>query len=148
MKWVLIVEDTDHSRELLRVVVEKLGHGVIEARDGNEALRQLQAVIPDLIFLDLKIPSPNGYDLLAEIRNSRFSSTPVIALTANAMTGERERALAAGFDGYLAKPVTLTQIRSAVERMLDLQQQNDQAHPDAGSRKRGSPRDMPGSCRL
>src|SRR5579864_4335038 len=106
MKCILIVEDTANSRELLRMVLEKLGHVVIEAGDGVEALCRLQEQVPDLIFLDLKIPAPSGYELLKEIRNNaRSSSVPVVARTADAMQGERERAISAGFNAYLTKPI-------------------------------------------
>ncbi len=121
MKRILIVEDTDHGRELLRTVLEQLGHAVIEASNGKEALGRIQEQIPDLILLDLKIPPPNGFEVLKEVRkNALFSSVPVVALTAQAMIGDRERALSAGFNGYLTKPVALTQLRSEVERLLAL----------------------------
>lgn len=119
MKRILIVEDTDHSRELLRTVLEQLGHAVVEASNGREALGRIQEQIPDLILLDLRIPAPNGFEVLKEVRrNARFSSVPVVALTAQAMIGDREKALAAGFNGYLAKPVAIAQLRSEVERLL------------------------------
>lgn len=120
MKRILIVEDTDHSRELLRSVLENLGHLVIEASDGQEALGRIQEQTPDLILLDLKIPPPNGYEVLKEVRNNaRSSSVPIVALTAQAMLGDREKALAAGFNGYLTKPIALAQLRSEVARLLE-----------------------------
>ena len=116
---ILIVDDAANSRELLRTVLEKLGHVVIEAGGGEEALLKLQEEIPDLILLDLKIPPPDGYELLKAIRRDvQFSSVPVAALTAHAMMGEREKILSAGFDHYLAKPVAPAQIRSEVQRLL------------------------------
>ena len=119
MKRILIVEDRDNGRELLRSVLEKLGHVVIEASDGREALGRIQEQIPDLILLDLRIPALNGFEVLKEMRNSAlFSSVPVVALTAQAMSGDREKALAAGFNGYLTKPIALAQLRSEVERLL------------------------------
>jgi CheY-like chemotaxis protein len=72
-----------------------------------------------LILLDLRIPALNGFDVLKEVRkDARFSSVPVVALTALAMAGDREKALAAGFNAYLTKPVALAQLRSEVERLL------------------------------
>ncbi len=125
MKQILIVEDTANGRELLRTVLERLGHAVVEASGGSEALVRLQECIFDLILLDLRIPGPNGYEVLKEIRgNVRSSSVPVVALTASAMLGERERALAAGFNAYLTKPVTLALFRSEVERLLVQKQTN------------------------
>lgn len=119
MKTILIVEDSDNSRELLRLVVERLGHAVVEACNGSEALLRLKEKMPDLILLDLKIPLPNGYEVLQEIRNSSsLSSVPVVALTAYAMVEEREKVLAAGFNGYLSKPIRLAQLRTEVQRLL------------------------------
>src|ERR1044071_5690585 len=108
MKRILIVEDKENSRELLRRVLERLGHLVVEAGNGEEALHRVQEQTPDLILLDLQIPARNGYDVLKEVRRDvRSSKVPVVPLTASAMLGEREKALAAGFNGYLAKPVPL-----------------------------------------
>ena len=116
---ILIVEDSATSRELLRTVLEQLGHVVMEAAGGEEALRKLQEGIPDLILLDLKIPPPDGYELLKAIRrNVHCSSVPVAALTAQAMLGEGEKILSAGFDRYLPKPIGPADIRSAVQRLL------------------------------
>lgn len=119
MKKILIVEDKATSRELLRTVLERQGYSVVEARDGEEALQQLKATTPDLVLLDLQIPIRNGYDVLKEIRgDKRLADLPVVALTASAMQGDREKALAAGFTGYIAKPVGLTQLRDEVQRLL------------------------------
>ncbi|HLJ25146.1 MAG TPA: response regulator [Candidatus Angelobacter sp.] len=119
MKQILIVEDKATSRELLRTVLEKQGYTVLEAQDGEEALRQLRRATPDLVLLDLQIPVHNGYHVLREIRSdNRLTAIPVVALTASAMQGDREKALAAGFTGYIAKPVSLTQLRDEVNRLL------------------------------
>ncbi len=119
MKQILIVEDKATSRELLRTVLEQQGYDVVEAADGEEALQQLQEVMPDLILLDLQLPIRNGYEVLQAIRaDARLAALPVIALTASAMQGDREKALAAGFTGYIAKPVGLSQLRDEVDRLL------------------------------
>ena len=119
MKRILIVEDKATSRELLRTVLEKLGYVVVEAQDGGEALQKLHETPPDLVLLDLQIPIHNGFEVLREIRSdNRLASIPVVALTANAMQGDREKALAAGFTGYLAKPVGLSQLRDEVNRLM------------------------------
>lgn len=116
---ILIVDDVASSRELLRTVLERLGHFVIEAGGGEEALMRLEEQTPDLIFLDLKIPPPNGYELVKRIHgDTRWSSVRVCAFTAEAMKGEREKALSAGFNGYVTKPVGLSGIRDEVQRML------------------------------
>jgi two-component system cell cycle response regulator DivK len=119
MKRILIVEDKATSRELLRTVLEKQGYAVLEAADGEAALQTLREVTPDLVLLDLQIPIHNGYDVLREIRNDdRLAAIPVVALTASAMQGDREKALAAGFTGYIAKPVALALLRDEVNRLL------------------------------
>ena len=121
MKQVLIVEDKATSRELLRTVLEKQGYRVIEAKDGEEALQQLKTETLDLILLDLQIPIRNGYDVLRTIRSDdRLAHLPVVALTASAMQGDREKALAAGFNGYIAKPVGPAQLRELVTQILGL----------------------------
>jgi two-component system, cell cycle response regulator DivK len=121
MKRILIVEDQPTSRELLRTVLEKLGHEVYESKNGLEALKAIQGEKPDLILLDLQIPAPDGYAVLKEIRaNPELHNLPVVALTASAMQGDRDKALQAGFTGYMAKPVSLTDLRNEVNRLLGL----------------------------
>jgi two-component system, cell cycle response regulator DivK len=119
MKQILIVEDTANSRELLRTVLEQQGYRVVEARDGEEAIRSLDEARPDLVLLDLQIPLRSGYEVLQAIRSDdRFANLPVVALTASAMQGDREKALAAGFTGYITKPIGLRQLRDEVNRLL------------------------------
>src|SRR5438270_13506002 len=119
MKKILIADDKATSRELLRTVLEHQGYHVMEAADGEEALQRGRAEAPDLILLDLQMPRRTGYEVLSELRkNPRHASLPIIALTASAMQGDRERALAAGFTGYLAKPVALVHLREEVQRLL------------------------------
>ena len=120
MKQILIADDKATSRELLRTVLEKQGYAIIEASNGEEALEKTRSDAPDLILLDLQMPVRNGYEVLAELRKDPvYAKLPIIALTASAMQGDRERALAAGFTGYLAKSVTLAAIRSEIQRLLE-----------------------------
>jgi two-component system cell cycle response regulator DivK len=119
MKRILIVEDKATSRELLRTVLEQQGYAVDEASDGEEALRKIRAQPPDLVLLDLQIPARNGYDVVREVRKDpRLQSVPVVAVTASAMQGDREKVLAAGFTAYIAKPVSLVQLRHEVNQIL------------------------------
>ncbi|HEY2236481.1 MAG TPA: response regulator [Candidatus Angelobacter sp.] len=121
MKKILIADDKATSRELLRTVLERQGYEVMEAADGEEALQKALAEFPDLILLDLQMPRRTGYEVLGELRkDARHAALPIIALTASAMQGDRERALAAGFTGYLAKPVALVQLREEVQRLLQI----------------------------
>jgi CheY-like chemotaxis protein len=119
MKRILIVDDKATSRELLRTVLEKNGYAIFEAADGAEAIERARAESPDLILLDLQMPVRNGYEVLHELRQDpRYATLPIIALTASAMQGDREKALAAGFTAYLPKPVTLAHLRDEVQRLL------------------------------
>lgn len=119
MKQILIVDDKATSRELLRTVLERQGYAVTEAADGEEALQKARAESPDLIVLDLQMPVRNGYEVLGELRQDpRYAALPIIAITASAMQGDRERALAAGFTAYLTKPVALAQLRAEIRRLL------------------------------
>ena len=119
MKKILIADDKATSRELLRTVLERQGYAITEAADGEEALQKALAETPDLILLDLQMPRRTGYEVLRELRKDpRHAELPIIALTASAMQGDREKALAAGFTGYLAKPVALVHLREEVQRLL------------------------------
>jgi CheY-like chemotaxis protein len=119
MKRVLVADDKATGRELIRTVLEQCGHSVFEAGDGIEAVRKARELLPDLIILDLHMPELDGFGVFREIRaDERFNATPIVALTASAMQGDRERALSAGFTSYLAKPISLNVLRSEMERLL------------------------------
>jgi CheY-like chemotaxis protein/PAS domain-containing protein len=119
MKRILIADDQASSRELLRTALEYFGHSVVEAVDGVEAVAKARETGPDLVLLDLHMPALDGFAVMDELRREeQFAATPVVALTASAMQGDRERALAAGFSAYLTKPIRLATLRSEVERLL------------------------------
>ncbi len=119
MKKILVADDKATSRELIRTVLEPLGYEITEAADGLEAVRYALAVRPDLIVLDLHMPGLDGYGVLAKLRGDKdFEKTPIMALTASAMQGDRERALAAGFSSYVSKPIPLAALRAEVQRLL------------------------------
>jgi len=119
MKKVLVADDNADSRELIRTVLERSGHLIFEACDGTEAVRCAQELLPDLIILDLHMPLLDGFGVLRALRNDqRFASTPIVALTASAMGGDRERTLSKGFTSYNAKPISLIELREEVERFL------------------------------
>ncbi len=119
MKKVLVADDNADSRELIRTVLERSGHLIFEASDGTEALRCARELLPDLIILDLQMPALDGFDALQELRrDQRFAATPIVALTASAMAGDRERTLSTGFTGYIAKPINLSALRDEMERFL------------------------------
>jgi two-component system, cell cycle response regulator DivK len=119
MKTVLVADDKATGRELVRTVLEKSGYTVIEASDGVEALRCARESRPDLIILDIHMPGRDGFGVIEELRRDPlFASTPVVALTASAMQGDRERALASGFTGYITKPIRLAALRDEIYRLL------------------------------
>lgn len=106
MKRILVVEDDPGSRDLLREILHMAGYDVICSEDGGDALEQLTQAKPDLVLLDIEIPVLDGYEVLNKIRqSSAFSGLPVCAVTARAMLGERQKALASGFDAYITKPI-------------------------------------------
>jgi CheY-like chemotaxis protein len=119
MKRILVADDKASSRELVRTILEKLGYEVFEAGDGAETLEVARAQHPDLIILDLQMPHLDGFGVIAALRREEaFAATPILALTASAMAGDRERATAAGFTGYVTKPIHLSALRSELERLL------------------------------
>jgi two-component system cell cycle response regulator DivK len=118
-KRVLVADDKAAGRELVRTVLENSGYEVFEAGDGIEALDAAHRLHPDLIILDLHMPGLDGFGVIKELRlDAAFATTPVVALTASAMQGDRQRALSAGFTGYITKPVSLKVLRAEVERLI------------------------------
>src|SRR5579863_7032355 len=119
MKKILVADDTDNGRELVRTVLENSGYQVYEAKDGLEALASAHQVLPDLIILDLHMPGLDGFGVLEQLRREEaFAATPVMALTASAMMGDKERAIAIGFNGYITKPIRLAALRKEIARLL------------------------------
>lgn len=119
MSKVLIAEDNAVNRELLRELLESRGHIVREACNGREALENLHSERPDILLLDLGMPVMDGFATLAEIRkDASLKSLPVVAVTAYAMQGDREKALSAGFDGYLTKPIHVPSLVAEMELHL------------------------------
>ena len=118
-KKILIADDTANGRELVKTVLENSGYEVFEAKDGLEALASARQLHPDLIILDLHMPGLDGFGVIETLRKeSAFEKTPVMALTASAMMGDKERAMALGFTGYVTKPIRLAALRSEVTRLL------------------------------
>jgi two-component system cell cycle response regulator DivK len=120
MKKILIAEDRPSSRELIRTVLEGCGYEISEASDGRQAVELARRENPDLLIVDLQMPALDGLGVLAELRNDeRFADVPIVALTASAMQGDRERALEAGFTEYITKPVNLKFLREEITRLLN-----------------------------
>lgn len=116
---IMIADDNAHSRELLRTVLEQDGYEVVDFKDGNSIVAAARRQTPALILLDLKMPGLDGFQTLSVLQSMSFDSVvPVVALTASAMQGDRERILAMGFAEYLPKPVHLPKLRQAVNRLV------------------------------
>jgi CheY-like chemotaxis protein len=124
-KRILVVEDNLDNRRILVYRLKRIGEfDILEASNGEEALAIVQSSPPpDLIFMDLKMPVMDGWEATKKIRQLDFGKDiPIIALTAQAMAGDEQKALAAGCDDYLAKPIVdLSVVRTKMERLLNRQ---------------------------
>jgi CheY-like chemotaxis protein len=118
MSKILIVEDSPDNMKLFSTILGLKGHEVTGLPGGDGLLDAIQRTIPDLILMDIQLPGKDGFTLLQEIRGSALSPVRVVALTAHAMTGDRERALDAGFDGYITKPIDIRTFPEEVQRAL------------------------------
>jgi two-component system, cell cycle response regulator DivK len=115
---ILIVEDSPDNMKLFRTLLTLKGHEVTGLSSGESLLGSVEAFGPDLVLMDIQLPGKDGFALLQEIRSSGHSSLRVVALSAHAMAGDRERALDAGFDGYITKPIDIRQFPAQVTRAL------------------------------
>ncbi|HEV2084587.1 MAG TPA: response regulator [Gemmatimonadales bacterium] len=118
MPKILVVEDSPDNMKLFRTVLTLKGHEVTGLPGGEGLLETIERTTPDLVLMDIQLPGQDGFALLREIRQSPFSKLRVVALTAHAMTGDRERALEAGFDGYITKPIDIRNFPTQVSRAL------------------------------
>jgi len=116
---ILIVEDNENNRMLVRDVLQSRGYRTEETDTGEEGVRLAQTVRPALILMDIQLPGIDGIAALGQLRADAVTrSIPVIAVTASAMTHDRQKIMAAGFDGYQTKPINLREFLAAVERAL------------------------------
>ena len=117
---VLVVEDNEKNMKLVRDVLLAAGYRTLEATTGEEAVAVAAEHSPDLVLMDIQLPDIDGIEALGRLRaDGRTASLPVLALTAQAMEGDRERFLAAGFDGYLSKPVNVVDLVATVARYCE-----------------------------
>jgi two-component system cell cycle response regulator DivK len=113
---ILVVEDNEKNMKLFRDVLQATGYGTLEATTGEDAVELALQHIPALVLMDVQLPGIDGVEALARLRRDpRTASIPVLALTAQAMHGDRERFLEAGFADYLSKPVKIAELLRAVE---------------------------------
>jgi len=121
---ILYVEDNQDNRKLVRRVLEADGYAIDEAQNAQEAMEYLNSKSPSLILMDISMPDIDGYALTARIKSiPEFASTPIIAMTANVMRGDRERSLEAGCDGYIQKPIDIDTLTQQVERFIKKERQ-------------------------
>ena len=114
---ILVVEDNEKSTKLLRDVLLATGYRPVEAATGSQAVELAAIHAPALVLMDIQLPDLDGVSALGRLRaNERTASIPVLAVTAQAMQGDRERLLAAGFDGYLSKPVDVIELLDTVRQ--------------------------------
>jgi CheY-like chemotaxis protein len=122
MSKILLVEDDPDTRELVRLTLELYGHDVIEAKTAEDGIAKARAAAPDLILMDLSLGGKfDGLEATKRLRaDPAFDSTPIVALTAHAMAGDRERSLAAGCDAHWTKPILdLSVFKDNVARMAE-----------------------------
>ena len=114
-KTVLYIEDNLHNRRLVRRTLERRGYTVIEAEDGISGLKMVQDLKPPLVILDIGLPGMDGLEIVSRMKaDTELREIPVIAVTASAMRGDRERFLAAGCDDYISKPVEVLELINKV----------------------------------
>ncbi len=118
MATILIVEDNPDNMKLYTAVLGARGHTVVGLAGGEGLLEAVLATAPAAVLLDIQLPGEDGYQLIRRLQASGSRLPPIVALTAHAMTGDRERALAAGFDGYLTKPIDVASFGPTVEAFL------------------------------
>jgi two-component system cell cycle response regulator DivK len=117
---ILVVEDNELNMKLFRDVLVAGGYRTFEATTGGQAVEMAIENAPDLVLMDIQLPDIDGVQALGRLRaNERTAAIPVLALTAQAMDGDRERFLAAGFDGYLSKPVNVRELIGTVRLHCD-----------------------------
>ena len=119
MKNILVAEDNAVNRELVRELLESNGYSVFEACNGQDALHMIAESPPDLLLLDLGMPVLDGFGVIRKIRdNPRWATMPVLAVTAYAMNGDRDKIMSSGFDGYISKPINSVLLLEELTRLL------------------------------
>jgi CheY-like chemotaxis protein len=121
MRTIVVADDDPASRELVGELLEAEGYRVVVASNGQDALEKIAECLPDLLVMDIQMPLMGGLDAIKQIRkDKRFAKLRVIAVTAHAMAGDRERILSSGFDAYLSKPVDAATLKQRVRELLEV----------------------------
>lgn len=119
MARILVIEDNEANLELMTYLLAASGHVISSAIDGAQGIAQAASDMPDLVVLDIQLPDLSGYEVLDRMRAlPPLADVPIIAVTANAMVGDRDQALGAGFDGYLPKPIEPASFAREIDRFL------------------------------
>jgi CheY-like chemotaxis protein len=120
---ILYIEDNPDNMTLVRRVMEAAGYTLLQAKTGLEGIAMAEKEKVDLILLDINLPDVDGYEIARRIRHNtkkRLAHIPIIAITANALKGDAESALAAGCDVYMSKPINIHELQARVEGLLSL----------------------------
>jgi two-component system, cell cycle response regulator DivK len=118
-KRVLVIEDTEDNRQIIRDLLSSVGYELIEAADGAEGVAMAQSQRPDLILMDIQLPEMDGYEATRRIRAiSELAHVPIIAVTSYALSGDEAKTRAAGCDGYIAKPFSPRQLLAKIREFL------------------------------
>jgi len=118
-KNILLIEDNEQNRYLVTFLLERNGFEVVPAVDGTQGIGLAQSIQPTLILLDMQLPGMDGYAVAQAIRKTEsLESTPIIAVTSYAMVGDREKAMAAGCNGYIEKPINPDTFVSEIHHFL------------------------------
>ena len=119
MAKILIIEDNEQNLYLETFILQKNGHEIVQARNGEKGISLALETAPDLILLDIQLPEMDGYTVAERIRkNPEISNIPIIAVTSYAMTGDRERILEAGCTSYIEKPINPDTFHSEIIQFL------------------------------
>ncbi len=124
-KKILIVEDDPRNLKMIQMTLRPYGYSLLEATDGEEALKVARSDKPDLIIMDLRLPKVSGLEVTRQLRQmSDFNHIAIIAITAYAMKGDKEKAISAGCDAYLAKPINTRELPGLITEMLLQRKEN------------------------
>jgi two-component system, cell cycle response regulator DivK len=121
VRTILVVEDNDMNMQLVEFLLEEGGYEIVKATSGEEALSLTRdgAAAPDLILMDIHLPGMDGLSVVRAMKaEERTAQIPILALTAHAMRGDKDRFLEAGCDGYISKPIDVKTFISSIERYL------------------------------
>jgi two-component system, cell cycle response regulator DivK len=119
---ILYIEDNPDNMTLVKRAIEAIGHSFLGVPNGTDGLRKADEVNPDLILLDINLPDIDGYEIARRLRasgNQHLLYVPIIAITANALKGDAEKALEAGCDVYMSKPINIRELWARVEGLLE-----------------------------